>query len=334
MNIKKIAALAGVSVTTVSRAMNHPELVNDKTREKIERVMKENEYRSNPFAKNIMNPRTKNIGIIVPTLNNTYFIKLANSCRDYLQRHGYMLNLMCTGKSMQTQSWIVDFLAEKSDQLFLDGLIIAGSASVSEKTVDYIKQHISIPIVVIEMPKKGMNIDSVYTDDLNGIRLMVDYIKGKSYQSMGVFSPSMKFGFARRTLKYIKNTAEEVGVSIDPKAIVEGDNASVPISIESAKRFLEGAMPDVIFSFSDVMTVALVSVLREAGVKIPGDVDIVCGDYTDYCDLIQPPITCIVKPIEEMGRIASELLIKRMDNPNRKTEHVVLPVSLSMYDLD
>ncbi len=332
MNIRKIAQLAGVSVTTVSRTMNHPELVNDKTREIVQRVMQEQGYKSNQFAKNIMNPKTKNIGIIVPTLNNTYFVELIDSCRMYLQNKGYMLNVLCTSKSKEVQDWILDFLADKSDQFFMDGLIIAGSAAVSKETIERMKSMISVPIVVIEVVREKMDIDSIYTDDFSGIRLMVNHLKEQHIKSLGVFSPSMEFSHTKRIIKYLKQTTEELGIDMRKEHIIEADNTSVPISTKRAEQFLGKPLPDVIFSFSDMMTLALIKVLRSAGVRIPEDVQIVCGDYSEYCELAQPGLTCIIKPIEEMGRQAGNLLIKRIEEPNRAHEHIILPVSLSIRE--
>lgn len=332
MNIKEIAELAGVSPATVSRVMNNPELVNQETLRKVREVMEKYNYYSNPFARNIISKKTMNIVMMTPALTNNFLIGLADSGREFLNEQGYMLNLMCSSQSLDRQASILKFLTEKAHHMFMDGLIIAGSASIEKEAVKTIQRIVKVPVVVIEHATSSKKIDTVYADELSGIQLAVNYIKSKGYSDLGVFTAVKKLDFTTRRISYLKEIAAEAGVTIHEDNIIEGNSGSIEYSLEAAGKFFEKKPPQAVYAFNDTTALGLIERAKEKGVRVPEDMAVFCGEYSSYCDVSNPSITSIVWPVKDIGKTAAKLLLRRIAAPNKPIENLILPVSLSIKE--
>ena len=149
MNIKQIAEAAGVSVATVSRVMNHPETVAPATREKIERVMKEAEYKPNWFAQGLNFNKTKTIGMVVPHLLHTSYMEIANGVEEVARTKGYITFMCNVERDIQMER---DYIAQLMTRR-VDGIILMFSA-LEEKYVDQICAE-NIPVVLIGENKEN-----------------------------------------------------------------------------------------------------------------------------------------------------------------------------------
>ena len=196
MNMRKIAKLAGVSVTTVSRAINKPELVNEETLRRIRQIMDKHNYHVNPFARNLINKKTKNIVMMIPNASNPFHLQVAEGAEEVLAAAGYILTIYNIRKNIDRQSTLLEYVRTKKNSFFMDGLILVGSGSLQEGYQKALKNIMQTPIVAIDPGPVEKGIDTVYTDEEAGILLAMKYLS-KGHSSIGLVAENKNINLLR-----------------------------------------------------------------------------------------------------------------------------------------
>ena len=182
---------------------------------------------------------------------------------------------------------------------------------------------LSYPAVIIDRNVKSENVDMVLLDNVTaGYRLAVHLLENGYKRIAAIVGKASTTG--RQRLEGYKNALQEFGLTIDhdlikavPPKVEDGKQAALEILRRSEK-------PDAIFTTNSLLTAGAMMAIQESGLRIPGDVALVGFDDTTWSALVQPPITLIAQPTEEIGRTAAELLFKRIEQPDLAAREVIL----------
>ncbi|MCL6602047.1 MAG: LacI family DNA-binding transcriptional regulator [Paenibacillus sp.] len=316
--IKDVALKAGVSVTTVSRVLNNRGYLSEELKSKVYGAMEELNYRPNELARSLSRSKSNIIGLIVPHVSHPFFGELASHIEDHAYRNGYKL-LLCNSQLDKTKEMdYIDMLRSSR----VDGIIM-GSHTLEVEAY----RQIHLPIVTFDR-KLSDNIPFICSDNYNGGRLATTLLIDKGCQKLAHIGghPHLDLLSLGR-YKAFQDIAEQRGVWYTSlHTDINGFN------FQEYERLLEQLFlqhPDVdgIFASSDIIAAYALKACQESGRRVPEDIRIIGYDGISLRGLLTPSITTIRQPIEEMGKLAVDLILEQVEGNSVAMEHV-FPVEL------
>ena len=319
LTIRDIARMAGVSVTTVSRVLNHRPDVNPETRVRVEEIIRENHFVGNSNARGLkQNPEV--VAMVVRGRSNPFLSSLAEAI---LERAG----------SLQ-DSLITEYIDEKDDEFqtalrivhqnTVKGLIFVGS--LIDQRVHAIRD-LDIPVVFTTVNAETSAVrraSSVAVDDRAMGRQIGEELLSLGHRRIAVFgsnpvagdSLAMRFqgfceAYAERGLVYQRNDYRETRFSYEA-----GYDAALNF-------FRENHDVTALFAMSDTVAVGAIRALRDLGLSVPGNVSVVGFDGIDISRFLTPRLTTVEQPVEEIARRSVNLLLDMMEN-NASPRHVLV----------
>lgn len=315
--IHDVAKKAGVSIATISRYFNQG-YVGKASREKIERVIAELDFKPNAVARALNNKSSKIIGLIVPSIFNPFFPELAQAVEEEAARHGYRL-MLCSAESVGGDSAGSDKEAEFIEFMVLnhaDG-IITSTGNCSD-----IYNQLSLPVISVDRELQAGN-GHVTSDNLEGGRLALQHLQQCGCRRAAFVGDARESASqARRRIGFTQE-AEQRGVEtavylIDPQAPETSLDELIP----------QLAAYDGVFAWNDTVAVEILHGFHKAGVAVPGQTQVVGFDNVHMSQIFIPAITTIGQQIREMGLRAVALLMQAIAEPGRDRSVSVLDVTL------
>jgi LacI family transcriptional regulator len=328
VTIKDVARAAGVSITTVSHTINGTRRVSEELSARVMQAMEELEYRPNVLARSLRVGQTKTIGLIIPDNSNLFFAEIARAIEDTGYQNGYSVILCNSDGQAEKQQRYIHTLVDKQ----VDGIVFISSG---ETPVDlqYVTDN-NIEVVVVDREAPYVSADVVLVDnELAGYQATRHLIElGHRYIACVSVPPDLN-PIARRVDGY-RRAMHEAGIELPPDYQVGGDT-----QIESGERAANRLLhleprPSAVFVCNDMMAIGAMRAARLIGVRIPEDLSIVGFDDIALARAMCPALTTMSQPIAEMARVATELLIRRMQGDLRTAERqrIVLTAQLVMRE--
>ncbi|QRN86165.1 LacI family DNA-binding transcriptional regulator [Clostridia bacterium] len=323
MNIREIAKLANVSVATVSRAMNRPEKVKPETLLKIRKVMQENNYTGNPFARNLINSRTKSITLLINSIDNQFMMDITQGAEKVLFEAGYMLSIINISKSMDKMANFMDFLQEKRPNIFMDGLILAGSYLHEKDYCSSIQSILQCPLVVID---KGPleNITTVYVEERSAMKQVASHFAESQVQNVAIIPGEMEFLFSKRRCDLLVEELKKKNITVLPENIFSFPMED-PESSRKAVLSMKNSMPQGIYAANEALAMGTLRALHELGLLVPDEVSVVAGENSKYNDVMIPSLSSISYPNIELGEMAAHELLLSIEDASKGSRNIELP---------
>ncbi len=307
-NIRKISELAGVSVATVSRVLNHPETVSEETRNRILMVMEEMNYVPNIIARSLTTNRTSTIGLIIPNILNPLYPSIAKGVEDVFYKKGYNILLSNTEYDAKREKACIEMLLSKK----VDGLIICSSILGRADFDIIIKQK--VPFVLLGEYVEDSDMNIVYTDYLLGAYMATNHLIKAGYKTIAHISGPMNRKASIEKLEGYKKALLEVGYKYDEEYIIEGNNQIDGGHLALKKVLKKKGKPDAIFVANDLMALGAIEAIKVSGYTVPSDIAVVGFDDIDVASLIEPKLTTVTHPVYRMGLTAARLLLDNISN--------------------
>ena len=327
VTIKDVAKKAGVSVATVSKALNEKIHVSKKTKDKVNRIAQELGYYPSAFGRGLVLQRTGNIGFIldrrpVHLFSNPFYSRVLDGIEDELVKQDFNLLISAHTFSENNSDSYPKFVREKN----VDGLILTGKLDTS-LILEIHKRN--IPLVLIDNYIKEKQFDCVVTDNEHGSTQAVHYLIEQGHRRIGFLKGLGKHISVLERWNGYKRILKENNIPIVEEWIAEGDvtpegGKSAILQILSKAQTL----PTAFFSTNDAMAIGAMRTLREHGIQIPEQVSIVGFDNEETTAHMDPPLTTVSVEKEEMGKVGTQLLIARIQNPKKPCQRVMLPTRL------
>lgn len=304
-----VAARSGFSTATVSRCLNFPAQVSDKTREKVMTAIAELGYSPNFGARAMAAQRTNTIGAIIPTMENAIFARGIQAFQEELNDHGY--NLMVASSSYradQEERQIRSLVARGADALLL----------VGHQRDPAIYQFLSaqrVPVLVTWAFTPGAQNASVGFDNRKSMAQLAREVLRLGHRRLAMISAEVSSNDrASARFQGIRDAMAEAGLHDDALSLVE-----TPYGIETgaeafAHLMQSEAPPTAVFCGNDVLAVGALGRARELGIDVPGDVSILGFDDIELAQVAYPKLSTVHVPHREMGRTAARALIKSLQD--------------------
>ncbi|WP_317854905.1 LacI family DNA-binding transcriptional regulator [Chakrabartyella piscis] len=307
MNIKEVAKHAGVSVATVSRVLNHPDSVADKTKEKISAVMEELGYQPNWFARGLNLNKTHTIGLFVPDILDPSYMEIAKGVEDIAHQRQYTALLCHTENDLEKERNYVKTLLERK----IDGFVLISTLLLDGDIQAIIEQN--VPVVLIGQHKTNCKVPVVQIGCKLGAKKAVEHLVEMGRSNIAcLYGRTPKEENAQKTEGY-QEVLADAKLEQQPQLLAEVEN-SIFGGYVGARRFMAGdVVPDAIFVSSDVMAVGVLDALRGMGIAVPEDVAVVGFDNIRMSSLVEPKLTTVEKPLHNMGLSGMRLLVDAME---------------------
>jgi LacI family transcriptional regulator len=317
-----VAKRAGVAPITVSRVINNSGYISQETRERVEAAVKELGYVPNTLARGLRSKRTRTLALVVTDITNPYFTLMARGVEDVAGASNYSVVYCNTDESEAKEEKYANLLAQRQ----VDGVLLVPSCG-NVKTIKFLLSN-DITVVALDRRLSGVEIDSVRSDSLDGANRLINLLIGLGHKRIAMITGPV-----------------DVSTSIDrvtgyQRALAEadlGENELVyygEFNQESGYEFTKQAImhlpkPTAIFGANNFITIGIIKALHDLKIEVPGDVSVVGFDDLPESMLVAPFLTVAAQPAYEMGRMATELLLKRVSGElSDGYQQLVLPTAI------
>jgi DNA-binding LacI/PurR family transcriptional regulator len=319
-----IAKILDISPSTVSRALNNHPDINAKTKEKVRKVAKNLQYSPNTIAQSLKTNRTTSIGVMIPEIKHDFFSSAISGIEEIAYNSGYTIVVCQSNESYQREVLNVNVLMRHR----VAGVI--ASISQSTKKSDHFKDLIrqKIPVVFFDRVCDDIETSKVVIDDYKSAFDAVTFLINKGYKKIAHFAGPRGVGVYEKRLKGYVDAIKENNIPfVDGLLLHAGldikDGYNAMDSLFKSKLF-----PDAIFTVNDPVALGACKRIKEAGLKIPGDIAAVGFSNNVITTIVDPPLTTVDQFPFEMGRKAAELLIQTIENNLMKPRTIIMDTKL------
>lgn len=323
-NLKDVAKKAGVSIATVSRALNYPNKVDSTTLNRINKVIKEVNYKPNRVAQRlrIKGGNRKIIGLLVPDIQNPFYVEVVRGVEDYAYSRNYALLMSNFAQSKEKEKMYLDIMKSES----VDGLIVAPYDAHDAEVIALIKE--GIPTVCVDRGLADVKVDTVLVDNENGAFEAVELLIMKGHKRIAYIGglPTIPTSQQRKD-GYVKAISKN-NIKVDEKLIRFGDSKKESGS-QIAKELLKMRNPPTaIFAGNNLITLGTLETIHLLGLAIPKDIAIIGFDDMPWAISLNPPLTAVRQPGYEIGKQAAGLLYQRILDPEKLAAKTILNTEL------
>lgn len=310
-DIVAVAKVAGVSPATVSRAMNHPDLVSPATRKKIEKAVRKTGYIRNRAAQTMHGRRSATLGLVVPTVNYSIFAELVQAFNDAVSELGFTLLLATHNYDLRTEYGVVRKLLEHR----VDGIALIG-LDHSEDTYRLFKSQ-NVPVIAVWSYSDTSRISSIGSDNREAGQLAARHIVSLGHRRIGfVFPPTLENDRARGRLDAAKDVLRDTGIAC-PDAQTVQSLYSIAHAKAACRELLQRNLSlTALVCGNDVIAQGAIAAVLELGLRIPQDISIIgIGDFVGSGDSF-PALTTVRIPAQEIGTRAGQNLVQSVAEPD------------------
>lgn len=321
MNIYDIAREAGVSIATISRVINGKDVVSEKTKNKVEEILRKYNYTPNEIARGLVVNSIRTVGVMTVDIRDVYYAHVAYRVEHELSKLGYNVILCNTGNDSKEKVKYMDSLMKKK----VDGIILVGSVFKDESLDQYISEIAEkIPVVMINGHIDAKNIYSVLCDDAYGTSSVVDYVAGngrsapvylwdKGSYSSGLKAQGFKEGMKKNNLEIREHSIVNIAKGLD------GGYDGINKLIDNHFAF------DAVVCGDDLTAIAAIKALKKHGISVPEQVAVIGFDNSMLALCSDPSLTSVDSMMEDMGRYAVDIFSKVMDGEKVKAKKILKP---------
>jgi LacI family transcriptional regulator len=321
MTLRDLARALDLSPSTVSRALTRPEMVSPTTRERVLAAVRLHGYRPNRIAQSLRTRKTRSIGLIVSDIMNPFYAAVARAVEGVAAQAGYTV-IVCNANEEAPQEdealWV---LAERQ----VAGVIHA-STGANLETLRALRQR-GVAIVDIDRVSGLEATDAALVDNAAGARAGTVHLLELGHRRVATIAGPEHLTTGRDRLRGFLAACEEAGLDV-PDAFVERCDFRRDSAYRAARRMLDlPTPPSALFVANNEMLIGALRALRELGVAVPSELSLVSFDDVPWAAYVDPPLTVVAQPTEELGRTAAELLFRRIAG-DAEPLSVLLPPTL------
>lgn len=319
VTIKDIATIAGVSYSTVSLVLNgkaSENRISEELQKKIIVIAKELNYRPNALARSLRQGVTHSVGFVISDISNAFFIKLARHVEREAMKNGYRVFFASSDENDNKCIEVIDSFLNQQ----VDGLILIPTQGIEEKISQLRAQK--IPFVVVDRHFPKIDANYVIIDNWQSSYDATDFLIKKGKKRIATFSYETKFYHMKERLEGYKAALKDNNINFDKNLAPEvpfWNNERTNVLLKDFIPYLvEEQKIDAIFFPTNSTALPGIQILYERYIKIGNQISVICFDDNEFFKLLQPPVTSLVQPIEEMGIESVRLLMNEIENKRAK----------------
>lgn len=319
ITLKKLAEILGLSVPTVSRALNDSYEISEETKEKVRELAKKLNYQPNPFAASLRKNKSKTIGLVVPELSNYFFTQITTGVEKICNEHDYHLIICSSNESAEKEASIIYNLTSGK----VDGILLSTAAEANNtEHINRILQK-KIPLVQFDRVIENLPVSSVTSNDFGSAYEATIKLLDDGNRKIAFLKYRNELTNIEKRLNGYLQALDEKGFA--DKALIVDMSYDEETNIQEIKKLITEKKPEVIFCSVSLLATNTYDVCKGLGLAIPEDIKVIAYSNTPTARHLNPPLSTISKSAFEMGVKATELLfeqIRQKGEPEIKKLHV------------
>ncbi|MBS3788398.1 LacI family DNA-binding transcriptional regulator, partial [Candidatus Bipolaricaulota bacterium] len=320
--LDQVAEIAGVSRATVSRVINNSQNVSKSTEEKVQRAIEQSGYKPHAVARSLAKKKTGIIGLVIPEavsrlFSDPFFAPFIRAVTEECNELGYELMLSLLTTPDEEEKLYPDVISNS----FLDGLLIA-SNPVEDPLIEALIDDGTPFVSVGRHPNEQANYVDV--NNYSGAKRATEYLLNLGHERIATITGPLNQAPAVDRLNGYKDALKEANLEVEDDLIYEGD-----FTEESGSRGIHKLLanfPTAVFAANDLIAIGVLKELKEMNKKVPEDVAIVGFDDIQASSAVEPPLTTISQPIDDLGRVSVRYLKKLIERKQSEEQNDEDPI--------
>lgn len=323
--ILDVARRAGVSPATVSRVLNGNTSVARERADRVRAAVAAVGYRPNAAARSLRRRKSSLWAVVVPDVSNPYFTEVVRGVEDVAQTAGYSVVLCNSDENRDKEaSYIAVALGEQ-----VAGLIICPTSERSTDVTALLAQ--GTPVVAVDRKLSKVSVDTVLVDNVRGAEAATLHLIDGGFERVACITGPKAATTARQRLSGFRRALRSRGRDVD-ETLVRHTDFQVAGGREAMTSLLDAGGVDAVFAANGLIAVGVLEAVAARGERVPDDVAVVSFDDLPWAGIIRPSLTTVAQPTYEIGRRSGELLLARIELPDRKSSSLVLPTALTVRE--
>jgi DNA-binding LacI/PurR family transcriptional regulator len=320
-SMQDIAKAAGVSTTTVSRALNNRPDINNQTSKFIKELALAMNYQPNILAQSLVTRSTHTLGVIIPSLETTIFSTMLSGIQEVAALAGYRVNICTSNENHETEIANIQALMNN----MIDGLLICHT--IQTNSFEHIRSHIGkrIPIVQFYRVADNLPVSQILADDESGAEQVTEYLIQKGCRRIAILLGSKGLSISQKRFIGYQNILQKHQLKIDEKLIVHCDFTlgKVVKAVDSWLKIKPGI--DAIISISDKSAVQIIRHLKEKKVAVPGKIRVFGFGNEFVGEIVDPSLSTFDTKTKRIGEEASRLIIEEIITGKQHLTKKIIP---------
>lgn len=322
VTIHDVAAAAGTSYGTVSRVINDAPYVKPETRERVREAMERLGYVVDRRARSLAGGRGQVLAVLVPDLGTGYIGEIIRGIDAEVEVAQYDLLLYTTHRQAAKETSYVANIARG----MADGLILVLPSDL-QAIVAHLRE-LEFPFTLVDYQGVEEQVPAVCATNWQGAYNAAEYLIALGHRRIGFITGDMEMAAARNRLAGFEAALRTHHLPSEP-ALIRNGEFHYPEGYAAALALL--ALPNpptAIFASNDDMALAALDALRGQGVRVPDEMSVIGFDGIPQAALVHPPLTTVSQPLAKMGRVATQMLLDRLNDPDKPARRIELPTEL------
>ncbi|WP_199440452.1 LacI family DNA-binding transcriptional regulator [Umezawaea beigongshangensis] len=313
--MRDVAALAGVSITTVSHVLNETRPVAPDTRARVQRAIEETGYTGDAIARSLVTGGTTTLGLAVSLVSHPYFAELIAAIEGEATRAGYTLVLIDTRDTAESEQAAVRMLRSRR----VDGLLLTPGAGAGGAVLPELKR-LGIPTVLVDRLTVSQDLDQVGPENVQATSALVRHLAERGHRRIGLVSGQPGLATTDERVLGYRLGLGRAGLPWDEELVAHEGVLGRLLALESP--------PTAVVAGEHTVLTSVLHEVRARGLRIGADLALVAYGEVEWAELVDPSLTTMAQPVEEIGRTAVRLLLARIGDPQRRPETIRLAPEL------
>jgi LacI family transcriptional regulator/LacI family repressor for deo operon, udp, cdd, tsx, nupC, and nupG len=319
-SLTDVARLADVSIATVSRVINNSDKVVPETRRIVEKAMEELGYHPNRVARRLRQRGGKRhlLGLIIPDIQNPFFAELARGVEDVAYANQFAVMLCNSDENLRKEEFYIDVLRSES----VDGIVLPPIHERDPVVYKLIKD--GMPVVTVDRSLSQCTTDKVEVDNRRGALEAVEYLIKLGHRRIGLIAGRLNVSTSRERRQGFLDAMAAHKLPVTDAYVCGGDFKQASGRAMADQLLDLPEPPTALFVLNNLMTVGALEAVHRRKLRIPADIAVIGFDDLPWAEALDPPLTVVRQPAYEVGQAAADLLLKRLQDPNRAETHLML----------
>ena len=318
--IKDIAAVLGLTPSAVSKALNNHPRISDKTKKAVKEAAIQLDYQPNYLSSALRKGKSNLVGVIIPRVNSHFFSSVVENIEKVLNLNGYNIIMTQSNELYAKECQEIDTLLK----IQVDGII----ASMANETTDleYYEKIKSkgTELVLFDRGEEELNVDYVGIDDYKSSHLVVDHLVSQGCKRIAHIAGFNHIRIYKERIRGYKDALEKWNLALKDNWIIESN-----LRIEDGRRIMQQLLdaldwPDAVYVAGDIAALGALQVLLENNIKVPEEIALIGFSDEPFTSLTQPSISTINQYSDQIGKLAAEAFLERINNSKKKVVNRII----------
>lgn len=324
--IKDIAKALGVSISTVSRALQDKPEISEDTKKLVREMAKELKYRPNSMAVALKTQRSYSIGVVVPQIVSAFYASVVKGIEQVSNDLGYQVFVSSSNEDMKKeQNNVNGFLDHR-----VDGLIVSLSKATDSFDHIHLIEDNEVPLVLFDRTSKEINVPKVVANDADAAYMAITHLISKGAKRIALVTGPEHMLIGRNRYRGYKAALSNNKMDIDEEIIVRCNLTVEDARFSTEKLLALDNPPDAIFGINDEVAIGALFAIKEIGLKIPEEIMVVGFSNSNRSRYMEPSLTTMDQNPEKIGTLAAKLLFEQINGKPGfgATKEIIVPSTL------